>query len=135
MYVTAYFYRMIDGDKMDPSKIPFNRILKDRVLQDQLKQVTMEVGMMPSLGIGNLISLIKQINPVRYKDLDSTFMTYFASSCGVTLIFALENLQYLFLLITSAQYKTKLTAYSLNKAASDSAKKCMTNLNGMNISV
>jgi hypothetical protein len=135
MYVISYFYRMIDGDKMSPQTIPFNRLLKDRVFQDQIKQITMEVATMPSLGIGNLISLIKQINPVRYKDLDSTFMTYFASSCGIPLVFALENLQYLFLLVTSAYYKTKLTSYSLNKSCSDSAKKCLTTLNGMNISV
>jgi len=135
MYVTAYFYRMIDGDKMGPTTIPFNRLLKDKVSGEQVKQVTTEVSMMPSLGIGNVISLIKQINPVRYKDLDSTFMTYFASSCGVTLIFALENIQYLFLLMTSANYKTKVTAYALNKSATDSVKRCMSTLNGMNIHI
>lgn len=135
MYIIAYFYRMIDGDKMSPTTVPFNRLLKDRIFQDQIKQVTMDVATMPSLGIGNLIALIKQINPVRYKDLDSTFMTYFASSCGLPLVFALENLQYLFLLATSSFYKTKLSAYSLNKSCSDSAKKCLTNLNGMNISI
>lgn len=135
MYVISYFYRMIDGSKLAPGNIPFNRLLKDRVMQDQIKQIVAEVGMMPSLAIGNLIALIKKINPVRYKDLDATFMTYFTSSCGVTLVFALENLQYLFLLATSSYYKTKLTSYALNKAASDVAKKCITNMNGMNISV
>jgi hypothetical protein len=90
MYITAYFYRMIDGDKLSPDSIPFNRILKDKVNMAQVKQIVMDVQMMPSLAIGNLIDLIKKINPVRYKNLDSTFMTYFVSTCGVTLIFALR---------------------------------------------
>jgi len=135
MYVSAYFYRMIDGDKMGPTTIPFNRLLKDKVSGEQIKQITTEVSMMPSMNIGNLISLIKQINPVRYKDLDATFMNYFVQSCGTPLIFALENLQYLFLLVTSANYKTKVTAYALNKSASDTVKRCMSNLNGMDIKV
>lgn len=133
MYITAYFYRMIDGDKMSPSSIPFNRILKDKVSAEMIKQIVTEVQMMPSLAIGNLIQLIEKINPVRYKDLHSTFMTYFTSTCGVTLIFALENLQYLFLLLTSAAYKTKVTSYALNKTASDTVKKCMSQLSGMQI--
>ena len=135
MYVTSYFYRMIDGDHMSPSTVPFNRLIKDKIPQDQIKQITMEVSMMPSLAIGNLISLIKQINPVRYKDLDATFMTYFQQTCGVPLIFALENIQHLFLLVTSGHYKTKVTSYAINKSASDSVKRCITNLNGMNITV
>ena len=133
MYITAYFYRMIDGDKMSPSSIPFNRILKDKVSAEMIKQIVTEVQMLPSLAIGNLIQLIEKINPVRYKDLHSTFMTYFTSTCGVTLIFALENLQYLFLLLTSAAYKTKVTSYALNKTASDTVKKCMSQLSGMQI--
>ena len=135
MYIDSYFYRMVDGDKMGPTTIPFNRLLKDRVSQEQIKQITMEVSMMPSLAIGNLISLIKKINPVRYKDLDATFMTYFTSSCGLPVIFALENIQYLFLLLTSAEYKTKLTAYGLNKTATSSGtvKKCIATLSGMDI--
>ena len=135
MYIDSYFYRMIDGDKMGPTSIPFNRLLKDRVPQEQIKQITMEVSMMPSLAIGNLIALLKKINPVRYKDLDATFFTYFTSSCGITLVFALENIQYLFMLLTSAEYKTKLSAYGLNKTASSSGvvKRCISALSGMNI--
>lgn len=135
MYIDSYFYRMVDGDKMGPTSIPFNRLLKDRVPQEQIKQITMEVSMMPSLAIGNLIALLKKINPVRYKDLDSTFFTYFTSSCGITLVFALENIQYLFMLLTSAEYKTKLSAYGLNKTASSSGvvKRCISALSGMNI--
>lgn len=135
MYIDSYFYRMVDGDKMNPTSIPFNRLLKDKVSQEQIKQITMEVSMMPSLAVGNLIALIKKINPVRYKDLEATFMTYFISSCGISLIFALENIQYLFLLLTSAAYKTKVTAYGLNKTATTSGtvKKCMSALSGMDI--
>ncbi len=133
MYVTAYFYRMIDGDRMNPTSVPYSRILKDKVSNEMIKQITTEVAMMPTLAIGNLIDLLKKINPVRYKDLDATFMTYFTSSCGITLIFALENLQYLFLLMTSSYYKTKLTAYGLNKTAGQTAKKCISALSGIDI--
>lgn len=135
MYIDAYFYRMIDGEKMTPQSIPYNRLLKDRVSAEQTKQIVTEVTMMPSLAIGNLIDLIKKINPVRYKELDSTFMSYFVQSCGSTVIFALENLQYLFLLLTSASYKTKVTAYGLNKSATTSGtvKKCMSALSGIDL--
>jgi len=133
MYVTSYFYRMIDGNKMDAKNIPFNRILKDRVPQAQIDQIVTEVKTMPSLAIGNLINLIKQINPVRYENLDATFISNFTQSCGISLIFALENLQYLFLLMTSSNYKTKLTAYGLNKTASDTVKKCVSMLSSMRV--
>lgn len=133
MYVTSYFYRMIDGNKMNPKDIPFNRILKDRVPQEQIDQIVMEVKMMPSMAIGNLIELIKKINPVRYENLDAVFMSYFIQTCGQSLVFGLENIQYLFLLITSANYKTKLTAYGLNKTASDTVKKCVSMLSSMRV--
>ena len=132
-YVISYFYRMVDDNKIDAKTIPFNRILKDKVPEGTLTQIVTEVKTMPSLAFGNLIQLIQKINPVRYKNLETTFMTYFASACGIPLIFALENLQYLFLLMSSANYKTKLTAWSLNKVASKSAKACLTTLNGMDI--
>lgn len=133
MYATAYFYRMIDGDRLNATSIPFNRILKDKVSEGMITQIVTEVKTMPSMAIGYLLKLIQNINPVRYKNLDATFMTYFSSSCGIPLIFALENIQYLFLLMTSANYKTKITAYALNKTAAASSRKCITMLNGMDI--
>lgn len=132
-YIAAYFYRMIDGDRMNEQSIPFDRLMKDKMNPALLKQIVMEVKTMPSLAFMNLIKLIEKINPVRYKNLDATFMTYFTSSCGIPLILAIENIQYLFLLVSSAVYKTKITAYALNKTANASAKKCLSILNGMYI--
>lgn len=133
MYVIAYFYRMIDGDKMSVDSIPFKRMLKDKFSAQVANQIVTEVKMMPDLSYLNLIKLIKQINPVRYENLDATFMTYFTSSCGIPLIFALENLQYLFLLVTSAYYKTKVTAYGLNKTVTEYVRRCISTLSGMDI--
>lgn len=133
LYVIAYFYRMIDGSRMSAESIPFKRFLRDKIPDALIKQIVTEVQMMPSLAIGNLIKLIQQINPVRYKNLDATFMTYFTSSCGIPMIFALENLQYLFLLMTSSYYKTKITQYSLNKTALESSRKCMKTIGGMGL--
>ena len=133
MYVISYFYRMVDGDAMSEERIPFKRMLKDKVNTAVLNQIVTEVRMLPNDAVINLINLLKQINPVRYENLDATFMTYFTSSCGIPLIFALENIQYLFLLVASAYYKTKVTAYGLNKTVSDHVRKCISTLSSMNI--
>jgi hypothetical protein len=133
IYIISYFYRMIDGDRATADSIPFNRFLRDRVPDSVLKQLVSQVHEMESMAIEHLIALIIQLNPVRYKDLQSTFMSYFQASCGVPLIFALENPQYLFLLLTSSYYKTKITAYALNKTALETSRKCMKNLSGIDI--
>jgi hypothetical protein len=133
IYIISYFYRMIDGDRATADSIPFNRFLRDRVPDSVLKQLVSQVHEMESMAIEHLIALIIQLNPIRYKDLQSTFMSYFQASCGVPLIFALENPQYLFLLLTSSYYKTKITAYALNKTALETSRKCMKNLSGIDI--
>lgn len=133
IYIISYFYRMIDGDRATADNIPFNRFLRDRIPPSILKPLVDQVQGLESLAVENLVGLIIQLNPVRYKDLQSTFMSYFQGACGVPLIFALENPQYLFLLLTSAYYKTKITAYALNKTALDTARKCMKNLSGIDI--
>jgi hypothetical protein len=69
--------------------------------------------------------MISSLNPIRYKDLEAMYMSYFTSVCGISLIFALENISYLFLLITSSQYKTQLTAYGINKIVSMPVKKAI----------
>ena len=61
------------------------------------------------------------------------YITYFTSSCGIPIIFALENISYLFLLITSANYKTSITAYGLNKTVSMPVKKAIMLLSSMNL--
>ena len=62
----------------------------------------------------DLISKIIKINSVRYKDLRSMYMSYFTTVCGAPLIFSIENISYLFMLLTSAAYKTNMTGYGLN---------------------
>lgn len=133
MYITSFFYKLVDGNSIEPSSIPFNRVLKDKVSPERAKQFVDEVRELPSISIDGLIGLIKQINPVRYENLNVTFMNHFVQSCGVPVLFALENIQYLFLLMTSSYYKTKITQYGLNKTASDTAKKCVSVLSSMNI--
>ena len=133
LYIISYFYMMIDGDKISVETIPFKRFLKDRVSDSILRQIIMEVKSMPSMAIDNLIKMIKTINPIRYKELETTFISYFQSSCGTPLIFALENPQYIFLLLTSSYYKTKVTAYGLNKIAIDTARNCEKQLSSLGI--
>lgn len=133
IYIISYFYRMIDGDRASAESIPFNRFLRDRVPESVLKAMVAEVQGLESMAIENLIGLIQNLNPVRYKDLKSTFMSHFQASCGVPLIFALENPQYLFLLLTSSYYKTKITAYALNKTALETSRKCMKSLSGIDL--
>ena len=133
IYIITYFYQMIDGEKATYDNIPFKRLIKDRVANGVLQQLVTEVKTMPSMAIDNLIKLIKALNPVRYKELEATFMSYFTNACGVTLVFALENPQYLFLLLTSSYYKTKVTAFGLNKISIDCARTCEKTLNTLGI--
>ena len=133
MYITSFFYKIVDGNQIDPTSIPFNRILKDKVTPELTKRIVEEVKALPDYSINGLIGLIKQINPVRYENMESTFMTHFVQVCGVPVLFALENINYLFLLMTSSYYKTNITQYGLNKTALDTSKKCMAALTPMNI--
>ena len=133
LYTMAYFYRLIDGDGFDIETLPSiaKRVILDKVDAKIIKQIGEEVKNMPSMDFMSLINLFKNINPVRYKDIDTLYMTYFTSTCGLSIIFATENLQYLFLLITSAIYKTGMTGYGLNKEIAVGAKKAislMTNI-------
>lgn len=125
LYLAAYFYRMIDGETFDVSILPniAKRIISDKLDPKFVKQIGEEVKNMPDMSFMSVIELIKQINPIRYKDIDTMYMTYFISSCGTPLIFALENLSYLFLLFTSSAYKTSLTGFALNKEVSIYHKK------------
>ena len=133
IYIITYFYQMIDGEKATYDNIPFKRLIKDRVANGVLQQLVTEVKTMPSMAVDNLIKLIKALNPVRYKELEATFMSYFTNACGVPLVFALENPQYLFLLLTSSYYKTKVTAFGLNKISIDCARTCEKTLNTLGI--
>lgn len=117
LYIMAYYYRMIDGERFDVNALPSisKKIISDKVQPSFIKQIGEEVKNMQDMNFMTFIELIKQINPNRYKDLDTMYMTYFIGVCGIPLTFALENLQYLFLLFTSSAYKTSLTGFALNK--------------------
>lgn len=117
LYIMSFFYKMIDGEMFDVNALPSisKKIISDKVNPSTIKEIGMEVKNLPDTNFMSLINLIKQINPIRYKDLDTMYMTYFIGVCGTSIIFALENLQYLFLLFTSSAYKTGLTGYALNK--------------------
>ena len=125
LYLFAYFYRMIDGPEF--TIIPaYKRIISDKVQESVVKQIMEDVRGLEDNSFMSVLELIKQINPVRYKDIDVMYMTHFNSTCGIPIIFALENLSYLFLLITSATYKTGVTAYGINKVINMPAKKAIT---------
>lgn len=125
-YTITYFYKMIRGEDVTTESIPFKRLLQDKMDPNTLSQIVDDVKTNPDGSFMGLIKMIMKLNPLRYKNLDSMYMTYFVPACGTSLIFALENIQYLFLLLTSASYKCQITSYSLNKAVSMYAKKAVT---------
>jgi hypothetical protein len=115
LYFISYFYKMADG-KVDAKTLPYARLIRDKVPPEVVVQIVQEVN--NTTTFMELLGHIKKINPVRYKNLDAVYLSHFNMCCGVTLIFALENLQYLFLLVTCANYKSGLTGYGLNKVVS-----------------
>ena len=131
MYVIVYFYNMFRGDNMTVENIPFKRLMNDKVDPNVANQIIDDVVANEDKSFMGLLKMISKINPIRYKDLDSMYLTYFTSTCGVSLIFALENIAYLFLLISSASYKTPITSYSLNKTVTMPCKKAVTLLTSM----
>ena len=131
LYAIAYFYRLVDGDKMSVERINYKRLLNQKVEPKLFQQIVEEVKGMDNPGFFNFLNLIKQINNVRYKNLDNLYLNYFVASCGVYEVFALENPAYLMLLVTSANYKTKLSNYGLNRMLSMPCKKIITLMTGM----
>lgn len=131
LYIISYFYKMIDGENIDEATIPYKRIIADKIDPGVVKQIVEDVKTMPDNSFLTLLEMIKKINPIRYKDLDSMYISYFITTCGVPLIFALENIQYLFMLIASATYKTTITAFGLNKTVSPISKKVIVLMSGM----
>lgn len=124
LYTITYFYRIIDGpEKLAVASIPFKKIISDKVTEGLLKTIVEDVRNLETNDFMGLIKLIQNLNPLRYKDLDAMYMQHFSSACGVPIIFALENPTYLFLLATSAFYKSTLTSFNLNKACAMTAKK------------
>lgn len=130
LYLFAYFYRMIDGPEF--TIIPaYKRIISDKIQESVVKQIMEDVRALEDNSFMSILELIKKINPVRYKDIDVMYMTHFNSTCGTSLIFALENLAYLFLLISSSTYKTGVTAYGINKVVNMPSKKAVSLLSAI----
>lgn len=130
LYLLAYYYKMIDGEEF--TIIPaYKRIISDKIQESVVKQIIEEVRGLEDNSFMSVLNLIKQINPVRYKDIDMMYLTYFNSTCGTSLLFATENLSYLFLLITSAAYKTGITAYGINKIVNMPVKKAISLLSAL----
>ena len=133
IYIIAHFYKMIRGGNITAETIPFKRLLSDKVDKGTIDAILDDVVSNDDDSIMGLIRMISKINPIRYKDLEAMYLSYFTSSCGVSLIFALENIQYLFLLITSANYKTSITSFNINKAVGIIARKTIALLTQMNL--
>ena len=125
LYTVAYFYRIIDGENMSPERISYKRFTNQKIDPKTFAQIVEDVKALPDTNFLTFIELIKKLNPVRYKNLESMYLTYFVSTCSVYLVFALENPTYLPLLVTSANYKTKLTQFGLNKLVGVYAKKIL----------
>lgn len=115
LYAMAYFYKIIDGNSISIGTIPYKRIIQDKIDERVVKQIIESVKNDKDMGFMSLLKKISTINPVRYKNIEAMYLNYFTSTCGVTLIFAIENPTYLMLLLTSASYKTTLSAFGLNK--------------------
>lgn len=133
LYTMAFFYKIMRGESMDVNNIPYRRVIATRIIDGEAKGIFQEVKDMPTASFLDLLELIKKINPVRYKDIDSMYLTHFISTCGAPIVFALENPAYLFMLVTSSEYKTPITQLGMNKVVQSSAKKAITVLNSMNI--
>lgn len=131
IYIISFFYKMFRGNDITAESIPYKRIMNDKIDPLVVSQIVEEVKANTDNSFMGLIKMIMKINPVRYKDLDAMYMSYFTSTCGVSLIFALENIPYLFLLISSAAYKTAVTAYSLNKTVAMPCKKAIVQLSAL----
>lgn len=131
IYLTGYFYKMFrDVNDFDATNISLNKILDDKIDTKVAQMIIDDVKTIDDNAFMSLIHKIQKLNPVRYKDLDSMYMSYFTNTCGSSLIFALENISYLFLLLTSSAYKTTLTGYGLNKVVCNSAKKLLSAISG-----
>lgn len=126
LYTIAYFYRMIDGNNISAGSIPYKRIVADKIDVELFKQIVEDVKSMPNMDFMSFLDLIIKINPVRYENLKANYIAFFSTTCGRSLIFALENIGYLFLLVSSSIYKTEVTTYNINSLVGINAKKLIT---------
>lgn len=135
LYTIAYFYRMVDGpNNISAGSIPYKRIIADKVDDSMFKEIVEAVKALPNNDFMNFLELIKNINPIRYEkehDIKSNYVSLFISVCGVRMVFALENICYLFLAVVSASYKSSVSNFVLDKAIGINSKKIITTLNTM----
>lgn len=125
LYIISFFYKMVDGNEF--TIIPgYKKIISDKIDDAVVKQIESEVRALPDTSFIGFLDCIKRLNPVRYDDIDQMYMTHFIRVCGTTLCFALECVPYLFILVTSAAYKTGLTSMGLNKLLSPQIRKTIT---------
>jgi len=123
LYTIAHFYNVVRGNEITETSIPIKRLMKDKIDPNIAKQIVSEVVANDDKSLMGLIRMITKINPVRYASLEETYLRYFITSCGSNIMFALEYIPCLFLLVSSATYKTALTPVSLNNLVSAPCKK------------
>ena len=131
LYLISYFYRMIRGGDITATTLPYRRIMLEKIDENVVNSIIDDVLANNDNSFMGLLKLIQKINPIRYKDLDAMYMSYFTSTCGIPIIFALENISYVFLLVTSAEYKTQITGYGLNKTVAMPCKKAISLLTNL----
>ena len=132
LYLITYFYMLFrDVNDIDASSIPYAKIMDDRIDNKVAASIIEDAKSIGGLNFMDIINKIKKINPVRYKDLDSMYMSYFNTVCGAPLIFAIENISYLFMLLTSSAYKTNMSGYGLNKLVQLQSRKILNVMSGI----
>jgi hypothetical protein len=126
LYLITYFYMLFrDVNELDATSIPYAKIMDDKIDAKIAASIIEDAKTIGSQNFMDIINKIKKINAIRYKDLDSMYMSYFTTVCGTPLIFSIENISYLFLLLTSSAYKTNMTGYGLNKLVQLTSRKIL----------
>lgn len=126
LYFITYFYMLFkDVNDIDVSSIPFNKIMDDKIDNKVASVIIEDAKSVQNHNFMDLIEKIKKINAVRYKDMNAMYLSYFTTVCGAPVLFSIENISYLFMLLTSSAYKTNMTGYGLNKIIQLTSKKIL----------
>lgn len=126
LYFITYFYMLFkDVNDIDVASIPFNKIMDDKIDNKVASVIIEDAKTVQNHNFMDLLEKIKKINAVRYKDLNSMYLSYFTTVCGAPILFSIENIAYLFMLLTSSAYKTNMTGYGLNKIIQLTSKKIL----------
>ena len=126
LYFITYFYMLFkDVNDIDVASTPFNKIMDDKIDNKVASVIIEDAKTVQNHNFMDLLEKIKKINAVRYKDLNSMYLSYFTTVCGAPILFSIENIAYLFMLLTSSAYKTNMTGYGLNKIIQLTSKKIL----------